>query len=133
MKKETQNLNKSIENLAIEKMVEQFKEDLEFAMDCVRGMNAATIFFEDFESYEKLKEHSARINKILIDEIGFNVDKADGFLVKKYSINGTPSTAGEGEIKVSVFKTNDPKVFIGKYEYANGDVVWSVRPEEVEE
>ncbi len=132
MTEKDSNFNKSVENPETEKSDQQFKQDIDLAIDFVTVMNAV-ILFNDFESYEKLKEHSIKVNKVLMDKIGFDINKADRFLAKKYSINGTPGTSGEGIIKVSVFKTNDPQVFIGRYVYADGSIIWCLRPAEVVE
>lgn len=53
--------------------------------------------------------------------------------MKFEEIDGTPGSLGDGKIKVSLFGTNVEDVYIGKYEYADGSVGWTVQALEVEE
>lgn len=85
---------------------------------------------QNIEAYEDLEKHEELVMDVLKRELGFDTEKLEELFVKEYLEEGTPGTPGEGEIKVKVFKTNNPKVFVARYEYPDGGVCWSIQPGE---
>jgi len=71
--------------------------------------------------------------EILKKRLGFDIKKADQFLIEQDTIKAKPGPPGKKEIKVSVFKTKDPEICIGRYKYSDGDIWWSLRPKEFKE
>lgn len=114
----------------IEALREQFRQEILDAAEMVRELDARAVF-EDLESYQGLKQNPEAVAAILKETFGF--EENEEFLAEEHSMQGTPGSEGEGEIKVRVFKTNDSEVFLGRYEYQNGDVVWALRPKELED
>lgn len=129
-------MEKIPENFGRPEIGPELKEKLEvFKKKLMEGAVVAAEEFEDgetllvnIEAYEGLEEHGEEVMDILKSELGFDREKLEELFVEDFSMEGTPGSPGEGEIKVSVFKTNNPNVFVGRYEYSDGEVCWSVRP-----
>lgn len=128
---EAENEQSSIENsLETATKLEKFAGDLNTAGDCVREFGAR-IPLQDLPSFDKLAGHEQEMMTHLNRHFG--LDATELKIAKEYSISGTPDTSGAGVIHVQVIATNDPQVFLGKYTYADGEIVWAIRPLEVEE
>ena len=63
----------------------------------------------------------------------FGVDSQTDKPIKEYLIKSASDSSNEGDIEVSVFATNNPEVFLGRYIYTDGDITWIIRPLEYEE
>ena len=109
--------------------LEQFKSDLDDA-EGIAGIGGRAPF-EDFESFAALEGRGAEMMELLGQRYG--VDLKSAVPVKVEEMDGTPNSPGEGKIKVSLFATNVEDVYIGKYEYADGSVGWTIQALEVEE
>lgn len=109
--------------------LEQFKTDLDDA-EGIAGIGGRAPF-EGFESFEALIGREEEMMELL--EQRYGVDLKSAVAVKVEEMDGTPGSAGEGKINVSLFATNVEDVYIGKYEYANGSVGWTIQALEVEE
>lgn len=116
---------------SIEATLEQFKEDLSDAAELAKEFEARTPL-QNLSSFDELKGHEEEMVESLFAHFEFNPSQPQ-VVVKEYSMPGTPNSPGEGEIKVRVLATNDPEVFLGEYKYADGDIVWAIRPLDVEE
>lgn len=114
----------------LEALKEAFKEELLVAADIPREFGGRAVF-NDLESFSGLVDHPEIIEEILRDEFDFNRNAES--LVSEYSMQGTRGEPGEGEIKVRVFRTKDPEIFVGEYEYQNGDKVLVLRPEKLDD
>ena len=66
------------------------------------------------------------MEKMLLEKFGINpnTDKP----VREYIVQSEDA----GEIKVKVFATNGPEVFVGKYTDPKGGIDWTIRPLEGE-
>lgn len=115
---------------SIESALEQFSADLDEA-EMIAAEMSGRAPFEDFGSFNDLVGHEAEMMEAL--EQRYEVNLANVTPAKVEEIDGTEGTAGEGKITVSLFATNVPDVFIGKYEYADGSVGWTIQAFEVEE
>lgn len=115
---------------AIEAALERFSEDLEHASDFVTELGAS-MPLEGLLSFESLENDQEAMLKVLMQKFG--VDSQVDRPIKQYSIKSTSDTSSEGDIKVNVFATNNPEVFLGQYTYADGDVTWTIRPLDYEE
>lgn len=109
--------------------LEQFGSDLDDA-EGIAEMGGR-LPFEDFESFGSLTGREAEMMELL--EQRYGVDLKSATAVKELEMDGTPGSAGEGKIKVSLFETNVDGVYIGKLQYADGSVGWTIQALEVEE
>lgn len=114
----------------IKELLREFRSIIEDAPEIVE--DGTEILFPRIESYDELGKHQDKTWEIVKDVFDFDI-KGAGSPVREYVVEGTPGEEGEGTIKVSLFKTNNPNIFVGKYEYANGDKCWSLRPNELED
>lgn len=109
--------------------LEQLKSDLDDA-EGIAEMGGR-LPFEEFESFGALAGREAEMMELL--EQRYGVDLKSATPVKVDEMDGTPGSAGEGKIKVSLFETNVEGVYIGKLEYADGSVGWTIQALELEE
>ena len=128
---ETKKSPESLEEPELKELLENFRDALEDMPEIVGEMNEEMLF-NNIESYEKLGKYQDKTWGILKERFNFDINDT-GVPAKEYSIPGTPGSEGEGTIKVSLFETNDPNIFVGQYEYPNKDKWWSLRPEELED
>lgn len=108
--------------------LEALREELDEAADLARVGGYMPL--PGLDSYEALAGEAAEVMDLLTQHFEFNPSAAP---VREYEAEGEAGTPGEGKIKVSVYATNDPEIFIGKREYADGDTVWEIRPLELAE
>lgn len=113
---------------SLEGTIEQFNSDLDDAEMIVEEMEGRATF-EEFASFDELRGEEAAMIEALKERYDFNPDAP----AKVEEMDGTPGTAGEGKIQVSVYTTNKPAICIAKYQYADGSVGWSLRPLDFEE
>ena len=120
---------------SIEADLEVFREDLDDAGNFAIEFGARTSV-HDLPSFEALVDNKEAMLEALMQKFGINpqVDQPS----KEYVMSGTPGDPDEGEedvgeVKVRVFATNNPEVFLGQYSYAGGEVDWAIRPLEFEE
>lgn len=110
--------------------LEKFAEELNTAGDCVIEFGA-NMPLQGLLSFESLTDHEEEMIAALTAHFG--IDLSNPQVAKEYIISGTSGTSGEGETKVRVIATNNPQIFLGEYTYADKDIVWTIRPLEVEE
>ena len=118
------------EPLSIEASLEKLEEDLSAADEFASDFGARTPL-QDLSSFEELIGHETEMMAALAQHYG--VDLKNPQVAKEYSMQGTDDSPGEGEIMVRVIATNNSQVFLGEYTYADGDIVWAIRPLDVEE
>lgn len=114
----------------VERQLGRFREDLEDGVLEVEAVGSP-VLFEMSPNYEGLEGHGDRIMEMLKELVGFDQSTAE--VAREYTFDGQPGRAGEGEVRVTVFKTDNEGVFVGRYEYADGEVRWMLRPEELPE
>jgi hypothetical protein len=115
---------------SIESKLEGFAEDLDAAGECASAFGARTTL-QDLPSFEGLLGHEEAMLRKLTQHFG--IEPSTPEIAREYTMDGTPGTSGEGTINVRVIRTNDPQIFLGEYKYADGDVVWAIRPLEGDE
>ena len=113
----------------IEVTLETFDGELEVAALEAEG-KGERIPLQDMPSFDALKSKGTAMMSAVKNYFGINPDVDEP--VKQYKTQGAKDQPGEGEINVSVYKTDKPGAFIGKREYASGDTVWEVRPLELQ-
>lgn len=111
---------------AIETPLNNFKAELDASIEGVRD-DGVQIELNNFGSYGSLIGHEGEMMEVLRETLGFDHENP-GNPTTQYTMQGTPAEAGEGEIQVSVYATNDPPVFIGKYTYPDSSFIWALRP-----
>lgn len=111
----------------LKKLLEDFRDALKDIPEIIVEMNTEMLLY-NITPYERLGEHKNRAWEIIKDMFGFDINNI-GSCSREYSIEGTPGSEGEGTIRVSLYKTNDSNIFVGQYEYPDGDKWWSLRPE----
>jgi hypothetical protein len=115
----------------IEKLTERLIQNLQkIAREDVEGEDGSEsniLLIEELE--EGVQDHPEIIINALKAAFGFAPQRADEFLDHQETMPGTPNSEGEGTTKITVYRTNKPGIFIGKYEYADGDVMWVLRPQ----
>lgn len=85
---------------------------------------------ENLSVFKELSGHETEMMETIDEYFGVNTSSPQ--VVREYETQGTPDSPGEGTIKVSVIATNKPEIFLGKWTYADGTVVWTIRPFEVD-
>lgn len=117
---------------SLEIILEEFDTDIDAACEFASEYGARTAL-QDLPSYDALVGEQAEMMDALQRKLGFNFHNKNARPLKQYAIEGTPGAEGEGTIMVSVFETKVPGVYVGKYERADGDVIWTIRALDVEE
>jgi len=126
------NLEKhELEEFEIKELLAEIREILADAPEIVGEMNTEMVF-NNIPSYKQLEKHQDRIWESIKDLYGFDIENVDSPF-RKYTVEGTPGSKGEGKIQVSLFPTNNPAIFVGRYRYPNGDEWWSLRPDVLED
>lgn len=118
------------EHESIEDDLEAFAGDVELAFEFAADDGART-FLHELPSFGGLVGHEGEMNRVLRERFGCNLLATRP--VHEHFIAGTPGTAGEGQIQVSLFPTNNPQVFLAKYTYPDREITWAIRPLNVEE
>ena len=117
-----------MEETEIQELSEKMEEEMDRAARFVAELDSSTAL-ENLEHYEKLAQHPDKVLDILFKKFGIDPANLDTYFSHQYTMMGPPGTPGQEQTNVTVYKTNDPKVFLGKYEYSNGDSTWIIRPE----
>ncbi len=128
----------SIENPSYEEetevspeVLEEFKNELEAAIEEIEAGEETPIPLQMMPSYWELEDNKEAMIKAVMEKLEVNPDTAQP--VKQYTITDSPEKETIGNIEVKVFATNVSGVFLGQYTDSNRDVDWVIRPLEGEE
>lgn len=126
-------MNKSDkEPTSLEVLMQEFDDDLEAACEVASDL-MGEIPFQNIPTNEDLAGESRTMMAAIEKKLGFNFTDNKAKPIRQYLTQGTVGEPSEGEITVSVFKTKKKGIYIGKWEYANGDVGWTIRALDVDE
>ena len=123
----------------LEQWTSQFKEVVEEGITAVEEFGASAPLWEvqgymgsDREIRELEPEEIAKVYEILKEELGFDPDNAEESRYgDPYYTEGVPGQPSEGQIKIETFYTNREGVFLRRYTHQDGDIDWTVGPQEL--
>lgn len=115
---------------------EKFKAGLKDIIDMAeQGQSPASI--DPFtmgtgeKNYEEQTTEEKKIAKqLFLSELGLEEKKLQEFIVREYSTTAPEYAIAPGEIKASVFKTNQEGVFLQRLTYTDKQEYWVVGPDQ---
>lgn len=107
--------------------LEDIKEEVGAA--CLIAAEGVELPIEFLTSYTRLGGNEEAVIRTILEY--FEVDLSSAEVVREYEQEVRPTSPLKGPVRISVIKTNTPEVFLGRWEYPNGTVAWTIRPLEV--
>lgn len=109
--------------------LEDIKDELEKAS--VAAAVGIGMPIEFLPSFQRLEGNEEAVIRTMLEY--FEVDLSVAEVVREYEQEVPLDSKLKGPVKISVIKTNNPEVFLGRWKYPNGAVAWTMRPLKIEE
>lgn len=111
-----------------EQGIDEMLEMADFLFDRPKPLDPYSMGFDDRTIDELTDQEKLIAREVIYQKLGIASGELGETSVRSYSTEAAENSKTPGEIKVAVFITNTPDIYLQELTYHNGDQSWVIGP-----